>query len=157
MACTLLTSSAGAPHYPCPSFMFQPSFHEDGMHFRSRVCQSSFLPMFIIHVPIGPAGSASRCPSVRRVVLTSSVAAVYGDGGDRGPGHVYTDQVVVMCKIQVWIKSEPDTGSRVQKCLQGCQEFCRQGRGSSRMRLLGCAVLFASAGALLRTSASMWT
>lgn len=38
-------------------------------------------------------GAASRSGSVTRVVLTSSVAAVYGDAGDRGKGHVFTEQV----------------------------------------------------------------
>uniref|UniRef100_A0A7S0RMX4 NAD-dependent epimerase/dehydratase domain-containing protein n=1 Tax=Chlamydomonas leiostraca TaxID=1034604 RepID=A0A7S0RMX4_9CHLO len=37
-------------------------------------------------------GAASRAGCVRRVVLTSSVAAVYGDAWDRGRGHVFTEE-----------------------------------------------------------------
>lgn len=33
----------------------------------------------------------NRCSSVKRVVLTSSVAAVVGDHAERGRGHVYTE------------------------------------------------------------------
>ncbi|CAM2893718.1 NAD-dependent epimerase/dehydratase family protein [Actinomyces slackii] len=39
-------------------------------------------------------GSAKRCDSVRRVVLTSSIAAMYGDAADlsRAPGHLITEE-----------------------------------------------------------------
>ncbi len=35
--------------------------------------------------------SVNVTPSVKRVVLTSSVAAVYGDPEERGKGHVFTE------------------------------------------------------------------
>jgi len=35
--------------------------------------------------------SVDKAPSVKRVVLTSSVAAVYGDPAERGKGHVFTE------------------------------------------------------------------
>lgn len=37
-------------------------------------------------------GSVNRSPSVRRVVLTSSVAAIYGNPMERGPNHVFTEE-----------------------------------------------------------------
>ncbi len=35
--------------------------------------------------------TVDRCPTVKRVVITSSVTAVVGDHGERGPGHIYTE------------------------------------------------------------------
>jgi len=37
------------------------------------------------------ADSVNATPSVKRVVLTSSVAAVYGDPSERGKGHIFTE------------------------------------------------------------------
>lgn len=37
--------------------------------------------------------AATRAGGIRRVVMTSSVAAVYGDAWDRGKGHVFTEEV----------------------------------------------------------------
>ncbi len=50
---------------------------------------------------VGPAvegtenvlGSVNRCPSVQRVVLTSSIAALYGDPWDKGKDHLYSELV----------------------------------------------------------------
>lgn len=36
-------------------------------------------------------GSATRVGGVRRIVMTSSVAAVVGDNFERGPDHVFTE------------------------------------------------------------------
>ncbi len=38
-----------------------------------------------------PSGAVSRTPSVKRVVLTSSCAAIYGDPHEFGKDHVYTE------------------------------------------------------------------
>lgn len=35
--------------------------------------------------------SVDRTPTVKRVVLTSSVTAVVGDHGERGPDHIFTE------------------------------------------------------------------
>eukprot|EP00195_Chlamydomonas_chlamydogama_P013640 CAMPEP_0202892812 /NCGR_PEP_ID=MMETSP1392-20130828/2505_1 /ASSEMBLY_ACC=CAM_ASM_000868 /TAXON_ID=225041 /ORGANISM="Chlamydomonas chlamydogama, Strain SAG 11-48b" /LENGTH=364 /DNA_ID=CAMNT_0049576907 /DNA_START=658 /DNA_END=1752 /DNA_ORIENTATION=+ len=37
-------------------------------------------------------GSVNRTPSIKRVALTSSGAAVYGNPNERGPGHVFTEE-----------------------------------------------------------------
>ena len=38
------------------------------------------------------ADSVNKTPSVKRVVLTSSVAAVYGDPAERGKDHIFTEE-----------------------------------------------------------------
>lgn len=38
------------------------------------------------------AGAVARAPTVRSVVLTSSVAAVYGNPHERGASHVFTEE-----------------------------------------------------------------
>ena len=43
------------------------------------------------HEPGLRADSVNATPSVRRVVLTSSVAAVYGDPDERGQHHLFTE------------------------------------------------------------------
>lgn len=38
------------------------------------------------------ADAVNRCDSVARVVLTSSVAAIYGNPHERGPAHEFTEE-----------------------------------------------------------------
>jgi nucleoside-diphosphate-sugar epimerase len=40
----------------------------------------------------GPAAAVNRTPGVKRVVHTSSVAAMYGPGDETGPGKVLTEE-----------------------------------------------------------------
>ena len=49
-------------------------------------------------------GAASKSPSVKRVVLTSSCAAIYGDPHEFGKDHVYTeaDWCVCVC-VRVYV------------------------------------------------------
>ncbi|KAG2502117.1 hypothetical protein HYH03_000609 [Edaphochlamys debaryana] len=45
-----------------------------------------------VHGTASVLGSVNRTPSVKRVVLTSSCAAIYGNPSERGQGHVYTEE-----------------------------------------------------------------
>ena len=46
-------------------------------------------------------GAASRCSTLKKVVMTSSLAAVMGDNAERGPGHVFTEaDWTLVCSLQ---------------------------------------------------------
>ena len=72
-----------------------------------------------------PAASVNRTPSVKRVVLTSSVVALYADPHERGKDHVFDDNDWALRSTETFLPYFYSKKLAEQRAWEMCKEQSR--------------------------------